>query len=200
MPPDMVLVPAGSFNMGADAGDARPVHAVSLSAFFLDQTEVTNARYQACINAGGCSPPQRRGSDTRGAYFTDPNFANYPVINVTWDQADAFCRAEGKLLPTEAQWEYAATGGDGRLYPWGNSFDRSLVPVQVNDTVAVGSFPGGASPFGVACWTWPATCWNGSTIGTTPNTTPVRPPRIRPVRRPAREKCCAAARLGIRIR
>jgi formylglycine-generating enzyme required for sulfatase activity len=150
VPEGMVLAPAGAFNMGAEVGgDAGPVHPVTLSAFFMDQTEVTNAAYQACVDAGGCTAPQRRGSDTRGNYFTDPAFANYPVLNVTWDQADAFCRAAGKRLPTEAEWEYAASGGDGRLYPWGNTFDPTLVPVQSNDTVAVGSFPGGASPLGV---------------------------------------------------
>ncbi|MCC6188318.1 MAG: SUMF1/EgtB/PvdO family nonheme iron enzyme, partial [Anaerolineales bacterium] len=149
VPQGMLLIPGGTFSMGSEAGgDTGPIHAVTLSGFFLDQTEVTNARYQTCVDAGACTPPQRRGSDTRGGYFTDPAFANYPMLNVTWAQADAFCHAEGKRLPTEAEWEYAATGGDGRLYPWGNTFDPGLLPVQAKDTVAVGSFPQAASPFG----------------------------------------------------
>jgi serine/threonine-protein kinase len=149
VPEGMVLVPAGTFQMGVPAGDAAPVHSVTLAPFFLDQFEVTNARYRACEAAGGCTPPARRGSDTRGGYYTDPAFDQFPVLNVTWDQANAFCQNAGGRLPTEAEWEYAATGGDGRRYPWGNDFDRTLVPVSVADTQAVGSFPGGVSPFGV---------------------------------------------------
>jgi formylglycine-generating enzyme required for sulfatase activity len=149
IPTDMVIIPAGSFQMGSGNGDAGPAHTVSLSAFIMDQFEVTNADYRACEAAGSCSAPGRRGSDTRGGYYTDPNFDNYPMLNVTWDQATAFCAFENKRLPTEAEWEYAATGGDGRAYPWGNEFDRNLVPVNAGDTAEVGSFPGGASPFGV---------------------------------------------------
>jgi formylglycine-generating enzyme required for sulfatase activity len=149
VPEGMVLVPAGTFQMGAAAGDAQPIHSVTLAQFFLDQFEVTNARYRACEASGACTPPARRGSDTRGGYYTDTTFDQFPVLNVTWDQASTFCQSEGGRLPTEAEWEYAATGGDGRRYPWGNDFDRSLVPVSVADTQAVGSFPGGVSPFGV---------------------------------------------------
>jgi formylglycine-generating enzyme required for sulfatase activity len=162
VPAGMVLVPGGSFRMGADAGqDTRPVHSVSLSPFFLDQHEVTNANYQACMDGGGCTPPARRSSDTRSGYFTDAAFANFPMLNVTWDQAAAYCAWAGKRLPTEAEWEYAATGGDGRLYPWGNTFDTTLVPVSVNDTVAVGSFPGNASPFGALDMAGNALEWVG---------------------------------------
>jgi eukaryotic-like serine/threonine-protein kinase len=149
-PPGMVLAPAGNFQMGSDEGaaDEQPVHGVVLSAFFIDTAEVTNARYQACVDDGGCTTPRQSGSFTRGSYFGNPEFAEFPVVNVTFDQAAAFCAAEGKRLPTEAEWEYAATGGDGRRFPWGNEFDPALVPSDAGDTVAVNSFPGNASPFG----------------------------------------------------
>ncbi len=148
VPDGMLLVSAGTFNMGSGSGDAGPVHAVTLNQFLIDKFEVTNGRYEACVNSGACSAPQRRGSFTRGSYFGDAAFAQFPVVNVTWDQAQTFCQAQGGRLPTEAEWEYAATGGDGRRYPWGNDFDSSLVPVSAGDTLAVGSFPGGISPFG----------------------------------------------------
>jgi formylglycine-generating enzyme required for sulfatase activity len=151
VPPGMVLAPAGTFQMGTAEGaaDEQPVHAVTLGAFFIDTFEVTNARYQACVNDGGCTPPKQTGSFTRSNYFGNPEFNAFPVVAVTWDQAQEFCAWEGgKRLPTEAEWEYAATGGDGRRFPWGTSFDSSLVPGTASDTVPVNSFPGNASPFG----------------------------------------------------
>jgi serine/threonine-protein kinase len=152
VPAGMVSIPPGEFNMGSDAGqaDELPVHLVRLSAFYIDQFEVTNGRYQTCVNEGVCQPPANRGSFTRSAYFGATDFADYPVLGVTWDQAASLCAWEGgKRLPTEAEWEYAATGGDGRRFPWGNEFDGTLLPTTSNDTVAVGSFPGGISPFGI---------------------------------------------------
>ncbi len=151
VPPNMLLLPAGAFQMGSAAGaaDEQPVHAVKLDAFFIDTFEVTNARYQACLNDGGCTALRQNGSETRGAYFANPEFNEFPVVSPTWDQARAYCLWDGgKRLPTEAEWEYAATGGDGRRFPWGNDFDANLVPSSAPDTVAIGSFPGNASPFG----------------------------------------------------
>ncbi len=147
IPDGMLLVPAGKFDMGSGSGDAGPVHGVALGQFLIDKVEVSNARYQACVDAGSCSL-HPRASFTHGSYATDAAFAEFPVVNVTWDQATDLCQFEGKRLPTEAEWEYAATGGDGRRFPWGNDFDSSLVPVSASDTLAGGSFPGGASPFG----------------------------------------------------
>lgn len=147
IPDGMLLAAGGTFNMGSGAGDAGPIHSVTLSQFLIDKVEVSNARYQACVDAGSCTA-RPRGSFTRGNYATDPTFAQHPVVNVTWDQAQAMCQFEGKRLPTEAEWEFAATGGDGRRYPWGNDFDGSLVPSTAGDTQAGGSFPGGASPIG----------------------------------------------------
>jgi formylglycine-generating enzyme required for sulfatase activity len=149
VPDGMLLIPAGTFNMGSGSGDAGPVHAVTLGQFMINKFEVSNASYEACVNSGGCTAPAPRSSFTHGSYFGNPDFAQYPVINVNWNQAQQYCQAQGGRLPTEAEWEYAATGGDGRRFPWGNDFDSSLVPVSAGDTSAGGSFPGGASPFGV---------------------------------------------------
>jgi eukaryotic-like serine/threonine-protein kinase len=151
VPEGMVLAPAGTFVRGRDDGpaDERPAHEVTISAFVIDEYEVTNARYQACVADEACTAPAVTGSFNRFSYFENPDFSEHPVIAVSWEQAQTFCAWDGgKRLPTEAEWEYAATGGDGRLYPWGHEFDESLVPAREPDTVAVGSFPGGVSPFG----------------------------------------------------
>jgi formylglycine-generating enzyme required for sulfatase activity len=150
-----VFVPAGPFGMGNDAGpaDQRPMHVVYLDSFWIDRTEVTNARYAACVNAAGCTPPLSLGSIKRSSYFNNPAFANFPVLFVTWPQARDYCEWAGRRLPTEAEWEKAARGDDLRLYPWGNQAPDAtrlnFQPSGVGDTVAVGQFPSGASPYGV---------------------------------------------------
>ena len=138
----MVQVPGGSFDMGSnDRADEKPIHNITLPAFFIDQTEVTNGRYKACVDAGGCTPPG-------GSRYANPDFASYPIAFVTWNQANAFCQwDQGKRLPTEAEWEYAARGSDGRRFPWGADFDPTLIPSGVQSTVPVGSYAN-ASPFG----------------------------------------------------
>jgi formylglycine-generating enzyme required for sulfatase activity len=145
----MILVPAGTFNMGSTAfPDTQPVHPVTLAAFYIDQFEVVNDLYHQCVAASACTDPGKRNSDTRSSYYDDPAFGSFPVNNVTWQQSVNFCQWQQKRLPTEAEWEYAAVGTDGRAYPWGGSFDTSLVPASADDTVQVGSIPGNASPFG----------------------------------------------------
>jgi formylglycine-generating enzyme required for sulfatase activity len=165
----MVYVSEGTFWMGAgedDPGgdDARPQHEVYLDAFWIDQAEVTNAQYGRCVSAGACDPPGHRGSLNREDYYDNAEFGDYPVLNVTWYQADGYCRWAGKRLPTEAEWEKAARGTDRRLYPWGNEFDGTRLNFcDVNceaesknadwddghaDTAPVGSYPAGASPYG----------------------------------------------------
>lgn len=115
-PEGMVVIPAGEFLMGAEDGlqDARPMHRVYLSSYWLDIYEVTNARYRQCVEGGGCTVPKDRMT------FDEPQNAQHPVTNVTWNQARSFCQWQGKRLPTEAEWEKAARGTDGRRYPWGN--------------------------------------------------------------------------------
>lgn len=176
----MRLVPAGSFTMGSNDGenDEKPVHEVYVDAFYMDKYEVTNVLYKACVNAGVCVPPQETSSRTRSSYYENSQYDDYPVINVDWAQANAYCEEwRGAQLPTEAEWEKAARGTDGRLYPWGNEFqcrngnyddeiqvDSYVVPGGPNcdgyvDTAPVGSYPDGKSPYGIFdlggnVWEW----------------------------------------------
>ena len=145
---EMVLIPAGEFLMGSDQHDPneRPQRAVYLDAFWIDQTEVTNAQYAQCMAEGAC----RTQRDPK--YVTDKEKANHPVVYVTWEEAQAFCQWAGKTLPTEAQWEKAARGTDGRLFPWGNQApSRKLLNYYDHrgGTTPVGSYPAGVSPYGL---------------------------------------------------
>lgn len=149
-PEGMALIPAGYFQMGSKAlAIEAPEHPVLLDAFYLDSLEVTNAQYQQCVSADGCSPSGHRNSFTRAGYRDDPAYADYPVVGVTWDQAQAYCEWAGKRLPTEAEWEYAASGPGNFTWPWGNTFDPQRLAASVRDTQPVDSYPEGVSPFGV---------------------------------------------------
>jgi formylglycine-generating enzyme required for sulfatase activity/predicted Ser/Thr protein kinase len=152
-----VYIPSGQFLMGTletepGAGnEEKPQHPVYLSVYWIDQTEVTNAMYLRCVREGVCRPPKASGSSTRPAYFDEPGFGNYPVIYVSWGDADIYCRWAGRRLPSEAEWEKAARGSDGQTYPWGEDppdTERANFNNQVGDTRAVGSYPAGASPYG----------------------------------------------------
>ena len=134
----------------------QPLHTVTLDAYSIDKYEVTNARYKACVDAGGCTAPGSVNSWTRSPYYGTSTYADYPVLNVDWFQANAFCAWAGKRLPTEAEWEKAARGSsDTRVYPWGDSAPDCTKtnywpsPACVGDTSRVGSYPSGASPYGV---------------------------------------------------
>lgn len=151
-----VLVPAGSFQMGGidskAASDELPPHRVTLNEFWMDKVEVTNGMYLLCVNAGECRLPFAMKSDSQDSYFNNPDFKDYPVTYVGWGEAQAYCEWAGRRLPTEAEWEHAARGDDLRIYPWGDQQpDTSLANVNdfVGETTSVGSYPAGASPFGV---------------------------------------------------
>ncbi|MEA3440437.1 MAG: formylglycine-generating enzyme family protein [Chloroflexota bacterium] len=112
----MVLIAVGSFEMGSENSDPNesPVHTVDLAAFYMDVYEVTNVRYLECVEAGICS-------EHNATEINDPMLANFPMRNVSWYEANTYCKWRGAQLPTEAQWEKAARGGSvGKLYPWGD--------------------------------------------------------------------------------
>jgi sulfatase modifying factor 1 len=163
VPAGMALVPAGEFMMGSERGDEdeRPAHRVMLSAFFIDQDEVTVAAYERCVAAEQCPAPRVRVGN-----------ADEPVVWVSWQAAAAYCRFAGKRLPTEAEWEKAARGVDARRFPWGSNVDcprgnfgnyrgEGQCPNNPGRLMPVGRFPGGASPYGVRdlagnVWEWVA--------------------------------------------
>lgn len=163
----MVTIPAGEFLMGADdkEDDERPSHTVSVEAFEIDIYEVTNAEFAFFVEQTGyVTEAEKAGEpETWRTYATEGREA-HPVVKVTWADAEAYCRWVGKRLPTEAEWEKAARGTDGRIYPWGNDWD----PAKANSresgyrgTLVVGSLPDGASPYGVMdmagnVWEWTA--------------------------------------------
>ena len=157
----MRFVPAGEFTMGSDEAkspddmDEKPAHQVYLDAFYIDKYEVTNKLYKACVDAGACQAPLDFNSFTRSSYYDNPQFDNYPVIDVGWNMAKTYCEWRGAQLPTEAQWEKAARGTDARTYPWGEgiSCDKANYwpkdEACIGDTTEVGTYESNVSPYGV---------------------------------------------------
>ncbi len=186
----MVYVPAGRFTMGSDDAaielaavmcgqfsdgctrdtfaDEQPTHTVTLDAFWIDRTEVSNAQYRRCVEAGACTA-------TSCPDNADLNGDAQPAVCVSWSQASAYCEWAGGRLPSEAEWEYAARGPTEPLYPWGNAFDATRLnycdtrcPLTWADpdhddgfarTSPVGSYPAGASWCGALdmagnAWEW----------------------------------------------
>ncbi len=162
----MIEIPAGPFTMGSDEGDPEdaPAHEVDLPAFEIDKFEVTNADFAAFADTTGyVTFAEKQGVSTwRDERGTGED--NHPVTMVTWDDAQAYCKWQGKRLPTEAEWEKAVRGDDGRSFPWGNEWDPNKANVKergLRGTAAVGSFGDGASPYGVEdmvgnVWEWTA--------------------------------------------
>jgi formylglycine-generating enzyme required for sulfatase activity len=192
----MMYVPAGKFLMGSaystetqesqtERGNftmehEHPQHTVTLDAYWIDQTEVTQEMYARCVEEGQCKEPSCANSGE-----------NYPVICVSWKSANDYCTWAGRQLPTEAQWEKAARGTDGRLYPWGNAPASCEYAVindgsgsgfcgQGNRVWAVGSKPKGASPYGALdmagnAWEWVADWYAEDYYQNSPRNNPTGP-------------------------
>jgi len=165
---EMKLVASGSFWMGCNDGvdtqcsdDEKPYHKVTLSAYYMDMTEVTQSEYKKCIDAGEC--------DTPTCDWNPTGTPNRPVVCVNWTQAGEYCTWAGKRLPTEAEWEKAARGTDGRKYPWGNEDATCEYAVMDDGTgngcgtdstwEVCGKSPAGDSPYGLCdmsgnVWEW----------------------------------------------
>ena len=153
---EMVYVPAGIFKMGSNDGDSdeQPVHEVVLDAYWIDKFEVTSGQYADCVEAGACDKP--------GA---EANYANHPVVNVSWNDAKDYCEWAGRRLPSEAEWEKAARGTNERTYPWGDEDpSASLLNYDGNNggTTMVGFYPAGASPYGALDMAGNVWEWTGS--------------------------------------
>jgi formylglycine-generating enzyme required for sulfatase activity len=166
----MVEVPAGLFFMGCNErvdrecyDNEKPGRRVYAGAFAIDRMEVTVEDYGACVRAGGCPEPPAVGSCNWNA----PGRERHPINCVDWKEARAYCAWAGKRLPTEAEWEKAARGTDGRKYPWGNlGLERAGRVANLSGgadgysgTAPVGSYPEGASPYGALdmvgnVWEW----------------------------------------------
>jgi formylglycine-generating enzyme required for sulfatase activity len=186
--PNQIAIPAGTFNMGDPSNclNERPVHTVTLSPYCIDKTEVTVAAYRACVQAGACEPARTTVSwreytaketawASRFCNWGKRNRDQHPINCVDWEQANVYCVWTGGRLPSEAEWEYAARGNQGRKFPWGSAFPngsllngcdegcvrmeskgwgmRFMVLYRNSDhwltTAPVGRYPVAASPFGV---------------------------------------------------
>ena len=165
-----IRVPAGAFWMGSDADTEaeRPRRRVWLDAFTIDRFEVTFGRYRAFLDSTGRAPPFWGEAWARAYDWVDgrppEGHGDHPVVVVSWTDADAFCRWAGGRLPTEAEWEKAARGTDGRRYPWGDRYETVRANAYGEEdghltSAAVGGYPSGASPYGAQdmagnVWEW----------------------------------------------
>jgi len=160
-PGQMVTIPAGTFTMG----EGKEAIEVEVPEFQIDRYPVTNAQYKKFVDE-----TKHRAPDHWNGRDYPPEKANHPVVNVTWHDAVAYAEWLGKRLPTEAEWEKAARGTDGRSYPWGNDWQNDACNSKeagIGDTSPVGVFPAGRSPFGVDdmagnVWEWCQTKWRDS--------------------------------------
>jgi formylglycine-generating enzyme required for sulfatase activity len=182
----MVRIPAGDFRMGTSAeqgadlakqlalqkdlfGSEEPQQSLSLAEFYIDQTPVTNAEYKKFLDANPDQEVPYLAAAIAQSFNWDKTARTfpatrdqYPVVLVTWQQATAYCKWAGGRLPTEAEWEKAARGTDGRIYPWGNEWDASKANTAESrrqDATPVGQFSTGASPYGALdmvgnVWQW----------------------------------------------
>ncbi|MFC1879496.1 bifunctional serine/threonine-protein kinase/formylglycine-generating enzyme family protein [Chloroflexota bacterium] len=184
----MLLVSSGAFEMGSVAGapDEMPVHRVTLDDFYIDKYEVTNALYADCVAANACDSPLDLSSATRTDYYNAPEFADYPVVYVSWTMAVAYCEWRDARLPTEAEWEKAARGEGSRTFPWGDDVAAGLAnscqegSECLGDTTAVGSYADGASPYGLLdlagnVWEWVMDWYSDGYYAESPALNPLGP-------------------------
>ncbi len=179
----MVFIPAGEFAMGSDRGqdDEQPVHRVSIKAFYLDAQEVTVARYAEFLISQKPDPPFKWNEAAGGSHEYKP------VIGVNWYDARDYCRWVGKRLPTEAEWELAARGTEGRIYPWGSAHptkghaNAGQTKWRGYDTLTnVGQFELGKTPNGVYdlagnLWEWVADWYDATYYQFSPRESPSGP-------------------------
>ena len=179
----MAVVPAGEFMMGSQTGDSdeQPAHKVYVDAFSMDKYEVTVGQYAAFLQATGVNSP----SDWKA--MNQPAYQKRPVANVDWADAAAYCKWAGKRLPTEAEWEKAARGTDGRLYPWGNDpptqRQANYGKTKSNNHGAlapVGTLEDGKSPYGIYdmagnVWEWVSDWYGDDYYRSSPSQNPTGP-------------------------
>lgn len=158
----MILIPDGPFLMGTDStedNDTNPSHVVNLSAYYIDKYEISNAEYQKCVDAGVCTELNREENFLKQLYVNWKKFETSPVTFLSWHEAQIYCQWRDARLPTEAEWEKAARGTDGRTYPWGEEISCNFANYGFYSTngkmcmggqiAPVGSYSKGLSPYGV---------------------------------------------------
>lgn len=163
---EWISIPGGDYTVGDDRFVNFPSKKLKVDPFEIQKFEVTNHEYKAWLDK---LPADKRAEHTPKEHFTDKGTwkngwypkgqENHPVVNVSYYDAKAYAEANGWRLPRRSEWEAAARGNDANLYPWGDSFDKSKCNFDSDDTMPVGSFPSGASPFGVMdmagnVWEW----------------------------------------------
>jgi formylglycine-generating enzyme required for sulfatase activity len=146
--------------MGSDHWQTGTEQIIDVEAFWVDQTEITNALYNLCVTAGSCPPLSNNSSRKHESYYGNPKYDDFPVVYITYDDAESYCEWAGRHLPSYVEWEKAARGTDGRMYPWGEfspAKDNSSTAIRkdlsnftylIGDTSKVGAYPKGASPYG----------------------------------------------------
>jgi len=201
----MVYIPAGEFIMGSNEySNEKPVHKVYLDAYYIDKYEITNAQFAQFLNErenqaeGGFTWLDIKDEDckirkTSGGFSPKSGYSEHPVVEVSWYGAKAYCEWKGMRLPTEAEWEKAARGEDGKKYPWGNSWDKSKCNnwygpklsgmasmYEGRGTLPVDSFSDGASPYGVQdmagnVWEWVQDWYGENYYESSPRSNPQGP-------------------------